>query len=101
MLLQLLAGGEYLFERRLPAFVDPETVMQLLRTIDAQPNQKLVLAQKGVPLVVQQRSIGLQVVLDVETRTLIFLFQRHHLLKEAHAQQRGLAARHENTTSSP
>ena len=66
--------------------------MQLLRAIDAQPNQELVLAQKRVPLVIQQRAVGLQVVLDVQTRTLVFLFQRDHLLEELDTQQRRLAA---------
>src|SRR5208337_3146528 len=39
----------------------------------------------------QQGSIGLQIVLDVETRTLVFLFERDHLLEEFDAQQRRLA----------
>ena len=53
VLLQQLTGGENLVEGRLAAFVDAESVMQFLRAIDTQPDEKLVLAQKRVPLVVQ------------------------------------------------
>ena len=66
--------------------------MQLLRAIDAQANQKLVIAQKRVPVVIQERAVGLQIVLDVQARTLIFLFECDDLLEELDAQQRRLAA---------
>ena len=52
MLLQLQPGGEYFVECRLAAFVHAIAVMQLLRAIDAQPDQELVFAQKLVPLVI-------------------------------------------------
>ena len=66
--------------------------MQLLRAVDAQSDEELVLAQKRVPLVIQQRTVGLQVVLDVQTRALIFLFECDYLLEELDTQQRRLAA---------
>ena len=87
MPLQLLAGGEDLVKGRLATLVHPEAVVQFLRTIDAQPNQELVVAQKRVPVVIQQSAIGLEVVLDVQTRTLVFLFECDHLLEESDAQQ--------------
>ena len=92
MFLQLQPGSEYFVECRLTAFVYAVAVMQLLRAIDAQANQKLVIAQKRVPVVIQERAVGLQIVLDVQTRTLIFLFECDHLLEELDAQQRRLAA---------
>jgi hypothetical protein len=79
-------------EGRLAAFVHAKAIMQLLRTIDAQPDQEFVLAQKSAPLVVQQqcRWFGGRSRCGL-ARPLVFLFQRHHFLEEAHAQQRRLA----------
>jgi len=74
MLLQMQTGSEDFVECRGATFVHPVAVMQLLRAVNAQPDQELVLAQKRVPIVIQQRAVGLQVVLDVLTRTLVFLF---------------------------
>ena len=56
------------------------------------PNQKAVLLEECSPFVVQQRAIGLKIVLDALMGLFVFLLQRDHLLKEFESEQRRLAA---------
>src|ERR1035441_2700539 len=51
-----------------------------------------MLLEERSPLLVQQRTVGLQIVLDALVRPLVFLLQFYHFVEELQPQQRGLSA---------
>jgi hypothetical protein len=51
-----------------------------------------MLLEKCAPLVVEERAVGLKIVLDALAGLFVFLFQLDYFLKKLQAQQGGLAA---------
>lgn len=64
--------------------------MQVLGAIDAQAHQELVFLEKLTPLLVQQKAIRLQIVLDLLPAG-VFLLNLDDLTVEVESQQRWLA----------
>ena len=65
--------------------------MQVLRAVNAQAHQETVLPQELAPRIIQQQTIGLQIVFDPLT-PLVFLLQLDHPAKKVKAQKRWFAA---------
>ena len=53
----------HLVEGALLAAVDPVSVMELPRAVDAETNQEIVLLEEGAPLIIQKDAVGLKSVL--------------------------------------
>ena len=92
VLLQHLRRGEHLVERWFRVLGDPAVIVNLARTVDAQADEEPLLLEKPGPVVIEQRAVGLQVVLDPLTGPGMLLLQRDHLLEETESEQRRLAA---------
>ena len=71
--------------------VAPVPIVHGLRAIDADTHQEAFGRQKTPPLVVDQRGVGLQGVLDVQTRAGVALLELHGAAEEAEPHQRGLS----------
>jgi hypothetical protein len=65
--------------------------VQLPRTVDAETDEEPVRCEELSPLVVQQRAVGLDRVLDPYARTLDTLGQLDSAAEEVETHQRGLA----------
>ena len=89
---QHLPGAQHPIERRLAALVDPEGVVHPTGPVDRQPDQEVVLGQERTPLVVQQRSVGLDRVQDTLPRTGELLGQLHAAGEELQPLQGRLPA---------
>ena len=79
-------------EGRLALLGDPVVVVDILRTVDAQAHQERVLLEEPRPVLVEQRAVGLKVVLDALAWLRMLLLQRHDLVEELETHQRRLAA---------
>ena len=90
--MQHLRRGVDGVERRRAALGDPVLVVDLLRAVDGQAHEEAVLLQEARPVLVEQRAVGLQVVLDPLSGLRVLPLQRHDLAEEVEAEQRGLAA---------
>ena len=80
------------FKRGPPAFRDPVLVVDFPRAVDAQADQEPVLLEELAPFLVDQRAVGLEIVLDPLERLGVFLFERDDLAEEIQPHQRRLAA---------
>jgi len=89
--LQRLGRGVHLVKRRLAAFGDPVLVVDFLWSVDRQADEEAVLLQKLRPVLVEQRAVGLQVVLDPLAGLRMLLLQRNDLAEEVETEQRRLA----------
>ena len=65
--------------------------MQFTRAVDAQADQEIVGLEKGGPLLVQERAVGLQGVADDAPGGRVFFLQRHRAAEEIEPYQGGLA----------
>ena len=90
--LEHLRRGIHGVERRRAALGDAVLVVDLLRAVDGEPHEEAVLLQEPRPVLVEQRAVGLQVVLDPLSGFRVFPLQRDDLSKELEAEQRRLAA---------
>src|SRR6266516_2672539 len=66
--------------------------MHLLRAIHTQPDQKMVLAEKLAPGLIQEDAIGLHRVLDSNAWTRVLFDVVHCLLEKVESHQGGFAA---------
>lgn len=71
--------------------VDAIAIIHLPRAVDAQTNEKVLLAQELAPFVVEQRAVGLQRVVNLLPAGVLPL-KRNGLAKEIDAEQRRLAS---------
>ena len=92
MLLQHLRRSKHLVERRFRVLGDPVVIVDLARTVDAQADEEPVLLEEPGPVVVEQRAVGLQVVLDPLPWLGVLRLQRDDLLEELEPKQRRFAA---------
>jgi len=91
LFLQGVQPAQNLVEGGLLAFVDAIDVVQRLRDIDADPNQKIVLLQKPCPAVIDQRAVGLQRIDHTGVGLAIFFDQFDRAFKKGQPHQRRLA----------
>ena len=89
---QQLPAPHHPVKRTSTKTIDPVTVMQCARAVDAQANKKSVLLQKLAPVFVDQRAIGLDAVLDSLARSAVLLDQLNRVREERQLHQRWLAA---------
>ena len=89
---QHLRGRKHEVERRFGVLRDPVVFVDLARAVDAEPDEESMFLQEAGPVFVEQRAVGLQVVLDALPGLGVLLLQRDHLLEEAESEQRRLAA---------
>ena len=59
-----VATWQTLVEGRLAALAPSELVVEVFGAVDAQAHQKVVFLEELAPRIVQQRAVGLEVVLD-------------------------------------
>src|ERR1035437_8462450 len=78
MFFQKLRGPEYLFETWSSLLGNSVDVMYFTRTINAQTDKKFVFRQKGCPFVIEQRTVGLQVIGNATTGRGMFFLQLNH-----------------------
>ena len=79
---QQLPAPHHPVKRTSTKTIDPVTVMQCARAVDAQANKKSVLLQKLAPVFVDQRAIGLDAVLDSLARSAVLLDQLNRVREE-------------------
>lgn len=89
--MQQLHRGENFGEDGLAVFADAVGVVQFRGAVDAEPDQEVVLLEKDSPVVVEQDSVGLQVVLDPLTGLLVSLFRFDDSCEEVKTEPCGLA----------
>ncbi len=77
-------------KRRFACGVDAIFVVKPLRTVDRDPDEPAVVAQKPTPFLVEQCGVGLQTVLDCQSAA-IFLLQPDDLLIERQRSHRRFA----------
>ena len=65
--------------------------MQCARAVQADPNQKMLVVKELAPLIVEQRAVGLQRVLNAHSRLFIFLLQGYRLAEKIQPHERWLA----------
>ena len=82
----------HLIEGRLLPLRRPHRVVHVLGAVDRQPHQEAVLLEEPRPVVVEQRAVGLQVVLDALPDLRVFPLQGHRLFEPLHAEQRRFPA---------
>ena len=91
MALQNIKPAHHLGMRRLAALVHAVGIVNLRGPVDRDADEKAVPRQKLAPLVVEQRAVGLECVLDSFVAAVLCL-QLNHALEEWHSQQRWFAA---------
>ena len=89
--LQQTRGGHHFGVGRWSALGDPVTIVQLLRAVTAQTDEEIVLFEKRGPFVIEQRAVGLEIVLDDLPRLLV-LASSWTTLRKKSPEQRRLAA---------
>jgi hypothetical protein len=77
VLLQVIQTTHHLFEAGAAASVDSVVIVKLLRTVDGDTYQEVVLLEKLAPFVVQQHSVGLEGVLNALAAGVLFLELDH------------------------
>ncbi len=87
MAMQHLRRGEYFVEGRLAVLGHAIAVMQFLGAVDAEANEETVFLEEQSPLVVEQRAVGLEIVLDALVRLLVLLFELDHFVEELKSEQ--------------
>ena len=92
VLLEQPDRGDHLVENRAAPPVSPIGVVQLAGSIQAQPDQKLLVVQELAPLVVQKDAVGLEGVLHRHAGRRVLLLQLHGPAEEVDTHERRLAA---------
>jgi hypothetical protein len=62
--------------------------LELLRATNAQPDEPIVLFEKAAPIIVEQRTIGLEIILDALPGTPVLLLEGYDFFEKGQAQQR-------------
>jgi len=88
--LQHPGRGVHCVEGRGAALGHAVVVVNVARAVDREADQETVLLEKLGPVLVEQRAVRLQVVLDPLPGLRIPFLQGHDLAKELEAEQRGL-----------
>ena len=91
VLLQQVDALHHLDERGLPLFVFPVFVVELLRSVDGDAHQPVVLLEEPAPLVGEQGAVGLDAVVYGPSVG-ILLLQLHRTLVEGEGAHQRLAA---------
>jgi len=91
VLFEYLQTGHHPFKRRILFLIDAVRVVQVAGAVDTQTNKKPVHVQELAPLVIKQRAVSLQGVVDRFPMG-IFGLQCHHLAEEFHSKQGWLAS---------
>jgi hypothetical protein len=68
-------------------------IVQIARIIDAQTDEEIVVPKKFAPLLIQERTVGLPIVLNSLIGLLVLRLQLANSLKEGKCQQGWFAAR--------
>ena len=74
-----------LAEGALSTLVEAVGIVDFFRPVDAEPNEEIVLFQKGAPCIVQQDAIGLERIFNLLTRLAILLGEFNGALEEIQA----------------
>ena len=86
-------GGSHGFVPRAPAGgILADTVVDVLRAVDAEADEELVVQEEATPCVVDEDAIGLQPVADALPRYTVFFLQFNDFSEEIDAGKGGLAA---------
>jgi len=83
---------EHRVERRRAALGHPILVVQLPGAVDAEADQESMLLEEARPILVEQRAVRLQVVLDSLAGLGMLLLQRDDLAEKVQSPQRRLTA---------
>ena len=75
----------------LPSLVDSISIMQLFRTVYGKTDEKFIRRQELAPLVIKQRAVGLEAIVD-PLAICVFVLQFDDVLEKWYAEQCGLAA---------
>lgn len=67
-------------------------VVQRFGTVQRYADEEMMLCQEPAPVIIKQRAIGLQCVVDVLARTGVSALKGHRAFKKRHAGQRRFAA---------
>lgn len=92
MLAQVAPALHHLVEGSLLAAVEAIGVVDLAGSVTTDTDKKIVLLEKGAPLVIQKDSVGLKRVLNGLPRPTVLLDDFDGLSKELDLHKRGLAA---------
>ena len=84
-------GGEGAVEAGLAALGGAVAVVQFARAVHAETDHEAVCLEEGHPLIVEQQTIGLQVVLDALARFAMTRLELDHAAKEAQPHHRRFA----------
>jgi hypothetical protein len=72
-------------------FVDTKGIVKFPRTIDAQSHQPMIFFQELTPFLIEERTIGLEVVVDDLSRSGVFILKLHDLVEEIEPQESWLS----------
>src|SRR5208337_18220 len=87
MPMQHLRRSKHLVKRGLAVFRYAKAVVQFQRSINAEADEKAMFLEEQAPLVVEQRPVRLEIVLDSLPRLLVLLLKFNHLLEELQPEQ--------------
>ena len=88
MFLQQVDTSPHLLKRGQPLLVSAVFVMKLLRTIDRDPHQPIILLEEAAPLISQQRAVGLNGVVNGSARPILLLQFNHPFVERKGPHQR-------------
>ena len=92
VLLQQAQPRHHLVVGRVAAFIDAVEIVHILRTVQADAEQEVVLGEELAPVVIEGDGVGLQGVGDAHAWALVLLLVAHRLAEKVQAHQRRLAA---------